>query len=382
MARASAERRTLRDERARPSASRIVGQPTTSIGMFQVGRHAADDPKLLPVLLAEIGAVGHGHPEKLGHDCRHARRNGRGGADPPAARSAQPRGHSSRSPRDRPRPAGARRSRPTSSGASRAASAASVRGYLARSSALLNCLGLTKIVTITRGPSRNAARTRLRCPSCSAPMSARRPRCRLPPSSPNAVAQVRHCAQDFHVQPFAPGASSGKIARVRKGPRAHLGGIGRHRLFRRPSELGIALDEFRTEVGKESQHVIHDQHLPVTGSRSADADGRDRHLGGDRPAQAFGHLLDHDREGAGACHRLGIGTHPGGILRAALHLVAAEGVHPLRRQPDMAHHRDPAGDEEGDGLGHVQTAPSFTAAAPVSTTTRAALRKACSGPSS
>ena len=51
--------------------------------------------------------------------------------------------------------------------------ASSVRGYLPKSSPSPNCVGLTKMVTIVSSHSRQAASTRLTCPACRAPWSAR-----------------------------------------------------------------------------------------------------------------------------------------------------------------------------------------------------------------
>ena len=61
----------MRLERARPSASRTVGQPITSTGEGQVLDQAADDRQLLEVLLAEVGPARAGQGEQLGDDGRH-----------------------------------------------------------------------------------------------------------------------------------------------------------------------------------------------------------------------------------------------------------------------------------------------------------------------
>ncbi len=54
-------------------------------------------------------------------------------------------------------------------------SASSVRGYVARSSALLNCVGFTNTLTTTTSFSLRARSTRDICPSCKAPIVGTRP---------------------------------------------------------------------------------------------------------------------------------------------------------------------------------------------------------------
>ena len=49
------------------------------------------------------------------------------------------------------------------------------------------------------------------------------------------------------------------------------------------------------------------------------------------------HALDHHGERPGLLDRLGVGEQ---LVRVALHLEAAELAHRLRRQADVAHHRD------------------------------------------
>ena len=56
----SADSRAFRLERARPSRSRTVGHPTTSVGQGEVGDHPPDQRQLLEVLLAEVGPAAAG----------------------------------------------------------------------------------------------------------------------------------------------------------------------------------------------------------------------------------------------------------------------------------------------------------------------------------
>ena len=84
--------------------------------------------------------------------------------------------------------------------------------------------------------------------------------------------------------------------------------------------------------------------MPIVGQATALVDvGRD----------LLHHALDHQREAARLGHRLGVGHHLRRLgIVAAAGAIAAERVHRLRGQPDMADHRDAALDEEGDRLGH------------------------------
>ena len=111
-ARSAGVRWTLRDESARPSGSRTVGQAMTSVGQREVERHPADDHDLLGVLLAEVGVLGADEPEQDRDDRRHAVEvpGPRGALERPGDRTR--RGPSCRSRGRRPpRPAAPRRGR-------------------------------------------------------------------------------------------------------------------------------------------------------------------------------------------------------------------------------------------------------------------------------
>ncbi len=62
----SGDKRTLREDIARPSGSRTVSQGTISVGMSRSRARRADDLELLVVFEAEVGAVGLGDVEELG----------------------------------------------------------------------------------------------------------------------------------------------------------------------------------------------------------------------------------------------------------------------------------------------------------------------------
>jgi len=55
----------LREESAKPSASRTVGTPTIWLGMVEIARETPDHLELLEVLLAEISPVWRRHHSSL-----------------------------------------------------------------------------------------------------------------------------------------------------------------------------------------------------------------------------------------------------------------------------------------------------------------------------
>ena len=118
--------------------------------------------------------------------------------------------------------------------------------------------------------------------------------------------------------------------------------IGLHGASIAVAELSVFLDEFR-HARRQAEHVLEHQDLPVALGRGADADGRDRDALGDPRGERLGQRLEHDGEGARLGDGLGIvlERRPFGAV-AALRLEAAERVDRLRRQADMAHHRNAA----------------------------------------
>ena len=81
-------RRRFRELSARPSASRTVGQATMAVGRKKASAIPRTRRELLPVLLAEVGAIGRGNLQELEDDGQHARRSVRDGARPPAPSTA------------------------------------------------------------------------------------------------------------------------------------------------------------------------------------------------------------------------------------------------------------------------------------------------------
>ena len=93
-----------------------------------------------------------------------------------------------------------------------------------------------------------------------------------------------------------------------------------------------------------------------SGSR-ADADGGDGQLAGHLRRQVPRYPLEDDREGAGVLERVRIGDEPLPVAGTPrLDLQAAERVDGLGREPEVAHHRDPALRETGNRLDHPAAA--------------------------
>src|SRR5262245_23934037 len=138
---------------------------------------------------------------------------------------------------------------------------------------------------------------------------------------------------------------------------AHIGGTGADGLGDAVADLGIAAHELRREVAEHADDVVDHQDLAIANRRGADADRRDRHALGDGAGHRLDGALDDEREGARLGDGLGVSNDLVGLnLVAAAGSIAAQAVHGLRHQADMAHDRDAAAGEKSDGLGHLPPA--------------------------
>ena len=86
--------------------------------------------------------------------------------------------------------------------------------------------------------------------------------------------------------------------------------------------------------------MVH-EHLAVAVAARADTDRRDGDRVGDQAGDRVGYALEHHREAArfGESDRV-VDDVTRGVERLALHAQPAERVDRLRREPDVAHHRD------------------------------------------
>ena len=111
-------------------------------------------------------------------------------------------------------------------------------------------------------------------------------------------------------------------------------------------------DELGFFAGEYVEHVVQHQHLARAIRACADADGGDAQGRGHAAAQRGGDGFEHHHARACFFDQLGVFQQTLGItLVAALHFVAAELMHALRRQPQMRAHRYAALHEIGNGVG-------------------------------
>ena len=102
---------------------------------------------------------------------------------------------------------------------------------------------------------------------------------------------------------------------------------------------------WRTNFGvwpmRQAHQIVKHEHLAVAIGPGADADGRNSQLLGDARGHFARHRFEHHGKCAGRFHRARVALHlPRGFRRFPLHVESAERIERLRRQPDMAHHRN------------------------------------------
>ena len=87
---------------------------------------------------------------------------------------------------------------------------------------------------------------------------------------------------------------------------AHLAAILLRRLDHGPADVGVLLDETRSQVVEEAEQVVRHQDLTVAAGAGADADGRDLHRLRDLLGQLARHAFQHDRESTGLLDGQGV----------------------------------------------------------------------------
>ena len=134
----------------------------------------------------------------------------------------------------------------------------------------------------------------------------------------------------------------------------HVFGIGVRRARDLIGQVGVPLHELRRLAGRQPEHVVQDEHLPVGAGAGADADGRDAQRLSDGARELAGHSLQHDAEGSRLLQGFRVSQDPGRLrVRLALDLEPAHLVDELRRQAEMAHDRDAELGQPARDLDHV-----------------------------
>src|SRR5688500_6306329 len=218
------------------------------------------------------------------------------------------------------------------------------RGYFARSSFGPNCNGFTKMLTTTKSAAFRAVSISRRCPSCRAPIvgtnAMRLPRARAAATTFRTSGILVRTSTVPRSAPRAPARSEAVVV-IREPARANIVAELAHcpaHLFR---QVAIAPDELRREPVVEAEQVRQHQDLAIAIDPCPDADGGNGKRLGHPGRERRGYELEHDGEGAGVLKPLCLLDHPvSGFGLAALHAKAAEGMHRLRGEAEMAHDRD------------------------------------------
>src|ERR1051325_2260042 len=158
----------------------------------------------------------------------------------------------------------------------------------------------------------------------------------MPPRSRRAVPRLGA------VEPFERlGVDREALLACRESATPYFLGVALEAVADRAARFGVALDERRREAAEEADGGVEDEHLAVAMRAGADADGRDADALRDEPRELRGHELEHDAPAPGALegHRA-LDDAPHAFLVLALALVAAERGRGLRREADVAEHRD------------------------------------------
>ena len=133
---------------------------------------------------------------------------------------------------------------------------------------------------------------------------------------------------------------------TRKGAAPNLRGVRLECVADLGGQVRVALHEPRQMAFRQTEEVVVDEHLPVAVAAGADPDRRDLEVLRDVRRDRRRHRFQHEREGAGVLQSARVRDEPhrlGG--RLALGPEAAERRRRLRRQADVADHRDPGLDD-------------------------------------
>ena len=376
----------MRELSARPSGSRTVGTGTMRHRHIEVGNHPPDDRQLLRVLLAEIRHVGLNDVEQLQHHGRDAVEMA--GPVSPAQVIGQSADVHRAAQRARIHLGDRRREHEVDAElpAQRRGRHRACADSASRSSARSNCSGLTKMLTTTVPHSRRARSISRAWPACSAPIvgtrpigsvrAARRRRARESRRScrrPSSMSGRRAC----------PSESRGDDRRARRRICARRGRRRRTRAWprsrRRPGARTASRTTARTV--EQAEHVVADEHLAVAVRlrRRCRSSGRRRALVTVRAT--VGGIASSTIAKAPACFerhaRPRRARRPRAGSRAASR-VAAELMHRLRLQAEVAHHRNADVDQPPHDVDDRPAAFELHRRGAASCSSRPALRTASS----
>src|SRR3990172_1771175 len=156
-------------------------------------------------------------------------------------------------------------------------------------------------------------------------------------------------------QLFIPDAEP--VVGLRELPAGHFGDVLLEAVENDLAGIAVHLRHLRLEARIQAEHVVEDQQLAVRVRPGAEADDRDAGALGDDVLHAVGDHLEQDRERAGIFQDPGVFDDAQRLLPAfALHPKTAQSGDALRRQAEVAHHRDAGVGDSLDARGHLPAA--------------------------
>ena len=117
------------------------------------------------------------------------------------------------------------------------------------------------------------------------------------------------------------------------------------------ADVRVALHELRLVPCVDPEQVVEDEHLTVGRRPGADPDHRDLQLRHQRLGDRRRDRLEDDREAADRLQGEGLlGQLRRGLRGPSLRLEPSQGGRGLRRETDVAHHRDPGANDRAGAV--------------------------------
>ncbi len=138
----------------------------------------------------------------------------------------------------------------------------------------------------------------------------------------------------------------------RKCPLRHIVAIAFNGGAKERSRVAVLAHELGRLGEAQVDEVVEDENLSVAVGSGADTDGRDGELGGDALGDLARHAFEHDRGRSrhAPARRESRSEFVDGAQSLSLHRIAAHAMYRLRREPDMADHRNLGVDQPLDQL--------------------------------